>query len=245
MSDPQPIGSLTGTPLTPLNTSYTALAATLIILLAVASAIVVRSVILRRRHQRLLDHPTRQGANTAAGGRTRRSRNDIGPPVRKGAVGEKPGVWETWIQRSEVVDGHSGRLAWTDIKVGFPFHIYGKRYSKRVAQLVDTQPISMAYTYIDSGKEEPPPQHVEGPLPAWGILGPFCRRPRSVVSPTSPPIIKSPPTFRSRPSKLRAAVLVALPTPESSYGASVGSLCKVGGLPPIEMGTVEIAIRDD
>lgn len=222
MSDPQPIGSLTGTPLTPLNTSYTALAATLIILLAVASAIVVRSVILRRRHQRLLDHPTRQGANTAAGGRTRRSRNDIGPPVRKGAVGEKPGVWETWIQRSEVVDGHSGRLAWTDIK-----------------------PISMAYTYIDSGKEEPPPQHVEGPLPAWGILGPFCRRPRSVVSPTSPPIIKSPPTFRSRPSKLRAAVLVALPTPESSYGASVGSLCKVGGLPPIEMGTVEIAIRDD
>ncbi|KAI5995302.1 hypothetical protein F5J12DRAFT_404230 [Pisolithus orientalis] len=191
--------------------------ATLIILLAVASAIVVRSVILRRRHQRLLDHPTRQGANTAAGGRTRRSRNDIGPPVRKGAVGEKPGVWETWIQRSEVVDGHSGRLAWTDIK-----------------------PISMAY--IDSGKEEPPPQHVEGPLPAWGILGPFRRRSRSVVSPTSPPIIKSPPTFRSRPSKLRAAVLVAMPTPDSS---SVGSLCKVGGLPPIEMGTVEIAIRDD
>lgn len=235
MSDPQPIGSLTGTPIPPLNASYTALTATLIILLGVASAIVVRSLILRQRRQRLLDHP-HQGGIAAGDGRMWTFGNDIGPQVQRGFIGEKPGVWQTWIQSPGVVGGASGRLAWADIK-----------------------PLSVAY--VDSGEGESSPQHVVGPpLPpsaacgTWRILSPCRRRPRSMESSTSPPTIKPPPPSRSQPSKLRVAVLVAMPTPEYSFFSSLrrdsdegsdGPRCKVGGLPPIEMGAVEMVVRDD
>ncbi|KAI6101040.1 hypothetical protein EDD16DRAFT_402557 [Pisolithus croceorrhizus] len=201
--------------------------ATLVILLAVASAIVGRSFILRRRHHRLLDHPIRQGG-VAAGGRLWTFGNDISPEVRRGVVREKPRVWQTWIQSFRVVGGAGGRLTLADIK-----------------------PVSVAY--IGSGKEEPPPQHVGAlplpPPPLCGARRTFGRCSRSMESPTPPP------SSRTHPPKLRVFVLVAMPTPESSsffspYPADKdegtdGSLHKAGGLPPIEMGAVEMAARDD
>ncbi|KAI6100643.1 hypothetical protein F5141DRAFT_1140196 [Pisolithus sp. B1] len=201
--------------------------ATLVILLAVASAIVGRSFILRRRHHRLLDHPIRQGG-VAAGGRLWTFGNDIGPEVRRGVVREKPRVWQTWIQRFGVVGGDGGRLT-----------------------LADIQPVSVAY--IDSGKEEPPPQHVgELPLPPPLLCGArrtLGRCPRSMESPT-PPL-----SSRTHSSKLRVFVLVAMPTSESSSFFSPlpadvdegtdGSSHKVGGLPAIEMGVVEMVVRND
>lgn len=231
MSDPQPIGSLTGTPIPPINASYTALIATLVVLLAVASVIVGRSFILRRRHRRLLDDPIREGGVTAGGGgggRLWTLGNDIGPEVRRGAVREKPGVWQTWIQNFGVVGKDSGRVALADIK-----------------------PVSVAY--IGSRKEETPPQHLGSPpLPlsvSCGARRILSRRARSMESPTS--TLSS----RTHPSRLRVFVLVAMPTPESSSFFSPlptdkdedidGLPRRVGGLPPIEMGAVEAVVRDD
>lgn len=231
MSDPQPIGSLTGTPIPPINASYTALIATLVVLLAVASVIVGRSFILRRRHRRLLDDPIREGGVTAGGsggGRLWTLGNDIGPEVRRGAVREKPGVWQTWIQNFGVVGKDSGRVALADIK-----------------------PVSVAY--IGSRKEETPPQHLGSPpLPlsvSCGARRILSRRARSMESPTS--ALSS----RTHPSRLRVFVLVAMPTPESSSFFSPlptdrdedidGLPRRVGGLPPIEMGAVEAVVRDD
>lgn len=227
MSDPQPIGSLTGTPIPPINASYTALIATLVILLTVASAIVGRSFVLRRRHRRLLDDPLREGGVTAGrgGGRLWTFGNDIGPEVRRGAVREKPKVWQTWIQNLGVVGKDSGRVALADIK-----------------------PVSVAY--IRSGNEEPPVEAPPLPLSAsYGARRILSRRARPMESPTS--------TLPSRtyPSRLRVFVLVAMPTPESSsYFPQLrtdkdedidGLPRRVGGLPPIEMGAVEMVVHDD
>ncbi|KAI6102927.1 hypothetical protein F5141DRAFT_1065512 [Pisolithus sp. B1] len=83
MSDPQPIGSLTGTPITPLNASYTALIATLVILLAIASAI----------------------GGVAAGGRLWTFGNDIGPEsfgavMTRGEEGEGNAVG--WLIHTQI-----------------------------------------------------------------------------------------------------------------------------------------------
>lgn len=104
---------LTGTSLMPMNVSYTALVATLVLLLAVSSAIVIRSLILRRRHQRLVEEAIRTGTwlphhfNSTTG----RRRRDIG---------QKPKLWESWLHPSDD-DGENEedeKRSWGDIMVG-------------------------------------------------------------------------------------------------------------------------------
>lgn len=109
MSTPQPVNSLTGTNGDPLNASYTALIATLVLLLVVSSVIVVRSLFLRRRHRRLIEATIQAGTGTwtPTNPTNRRRRN----------IGEKPKVWETWVQRAEDKGGGKAIEAWGSILV--------------------------------------------------------------------------------------------------------------------------------
>lgn len=93
-----------------VSTSYTALIATLVLLLAVSSAIVIRSLILRRRHQRIVEEAIRAGTwlpHQAYDPRSSRRRRDIG---------KKPKMWEAWL-RSDDHGGGDGKCAWNDIMV--------------------------------------------------------------------------------------------------------------------------------
>jgi hypothetical protein len=107
MSSTSPTGSLSG-----MSMSYTALIATLVLLLAVSSAIVVRSLVLRRRHQRIVEEAIRAGTwlpHQAYDPRSSRRRRDIG---------KKPKMWEAWLR-----SGHGGgdsKCAWNDIIVCTP-----------------------------------------------------------------------------------------------------------------------------
>ncbi|KIM89705.1 hypothetical protein PILCRDRAFT_2020, partial [Piloderma croceum F 1598] len=99
-------GPPTQTSNTPLNSSgpslqsssslylYTFLA-TLVLLLGVSGAIVVRSFILRRRHQALVEEAIRNGTWVpppfGAGGRG--GRHGLG----KKELGEKPKMWDAWV----------------------------------------------------------------------------------------------------------------------------------------------------
>ena len=102
---------LTGTSVLPLNPSFTALTATLVLLLAVSSAIVIRSLILRRRHQRLVEEAIRTGTwlphhfNS-----TSRRRRD---------VGQKPRLWESWLNPHNDDDDaeENEKRNWGDILV--------------------------------------------------------------------------------------------------------------------------------
>lgn len=89
--------------------------ATLVLLLGVSGAIVVRSYVLRRRHQALVEEAIRNGTwvppTFNAGGR--RGRRD---------VGEKPTMWDAWVGKDrEVVDADGGKGAgvggWSDLLV--------------------------------------------------------------------------------------------------------------------------------
>lgn len=110
-----PLDPLTGTPLSPMNVSYSALVATLVLLLAVSSAIVIRSLILRRRHQRLVEEAIRTGTwlphtLDAPTGRRRRD------------IGQKPKLWEAWLHTNDD-DGEcevNEKSKWTDITVSNP-----------------------------------------------------------------------------------------------------------------------------
>lgn len=108
-----PDNPLTGTPLSPLDVSYSALVATLVLLLAVSSAIVIRSLILRRRHQRLVEEAIRTGTwlphnYDSPSGRRRRD------------IGQKPKLWEARLHHND--DDGDGEVneksKWMDITVG-------------------------------------------------------------------------------------------------------------------------------
>ncbi|KAI6029052.1 hypothetical protein BKA83DRAFT_4213743 [Pisolithus microcarpus] len=103
--------------------------ATLVVLLAVASVIVGRSFILRRRHRRLLDDPIREGGIVDAW-------DDIGPEVRRGAVREKPGVWQDWVRTG-------GRVALADIKPVSVAYI-GSRKEETPPQHLGSPPLPLS-----------------------------------------------------------------------------------------------------
>lgn len=88
-----------------------ALVATLVLLLAVSSAIVIRSLILRRRHQRLVEEAIRTGTWMPQRFNSSRRRRDIG---------QKPSLWEVWLNTKDH-DGEAEqteRRYWGDIMVG-------------------------------------------------------------------------------------------------------------------------------
>lgn len=98
----------------PTNVSYTTLVATLVLLLAVSSAIVVRSLILRRRHQRLVEEAIRTGTWLP-------NRFDSAAGRRRRDIGQKPKLWEAWLHPSDENDGENEheneKSKWGDIMV--------------------------------------------------------------------------------------------------------------------------------
>ncbi|KIK25912.1 hypothetical protein PISMIDRAFT_22746 [Pisolithus microcarpus 441] len=218
MSDPQPIGSLTGTPIPPINASYTALIATLVVLLAVASVIVGRSFILRRRHRRLLDDPIREGGVTAGGSGGGGDRlwtlgNDIGPEVRRGAVREKPGVWQAWIQNIGVMGKDGGRVALADIKVGFL-----------------SEPCQRGIHRFEKGGDATPAPRVTTAT-AFSVMW-STENPQQTLRVF---VLVAMPTPES------SSFFSPLPTDRDED--IDGLPRRVGGLPPIEMGAVEAVFR--
>jgi len=99
-------------PLTPMDTSSTALIATLVLLLAISSAIVIRSLILRRRHQRLVEEAIRTG--------TWLPHHFESGPRRRRDIGQKPKLWEAWLTPNDDDSDESEKGKWSDIMVSGP-----------------------------------------------------------------------------------------------------------------------------
>lgn len=92
-----------------MNASYTALIATLVLLLAVSSAIVIRSLILRRRHHRLVEEAIRTGTWLPHRFESGRRRRDIG---------QKPKLWEAWLNDDDEDGEENEKRKWGDLMVG-------------------------------------------------------------------------------------------------------------------------------
>lgn len=103
-------------PTTPTHTAYTQMLtsavslATLILLLGVSAAIVLRSLVLRRRHRRMIEEAIANGTwipptpTTGAGGRGGRDKVDLT---------KKPKMYEAYIGGAEGIDG----VGWVNVQV--------------------------------------------------------------------------------------------------------------------------------
>ncbi|KAL4063609.1 hypothetical protein V8B97DRAFT_1447940 [Scleroderma yunnanense] len=192
---------------------YTFLA-TLVLLLVVSTVIISRNIILRRRHRRLIEEVIQPGTGPWTLTNTNRRR-------RRRNIGERPKVWETWIQQVDEKDNNNETVAWDDIL-----------------------PICAAYTDPPSSPQLPPQQCAENtvdPSPtASQILRfprPFQRRPPSPQSSSTPPSLAA--ISSPKPaSMLRVAVLVALPAPRSSRGDP----SEERSPPVVEIGVIDVEV---
>ncbi|KAG6377952.1 hypothetical protein JVT61DRAFT_14746 [Boletus reticuloceps] len=214
--------SFTGALSMPMNVSFTALVATLVLLLAVSSAIVVRSLILRRRHQRMVEEAIRTGTwmpdrLSSTSGRRRRD------------FGQKPKLWEAWLKPKDSTSTEENeKSSWGDI---MPFH---------VAYINLPTPSPQGPT---ASSAEDPVEPVSRPA---RFMRPFARR-RSPPSPQPTTVpdqalssSSSSPTTAPRPA-VRVAVLIAMPNPSHKhYGHSHES-----ELPVVEIGVVEVSAEGD
>ncbi|KAG2344855.1 hypothetical protein BDR05DRAFT_161185 [Suillus weaverae] len=194
--------------------SYTALIATLVLLLAVSSAIVIRSLVLRRRHQRIVEEAIRAGTwlpHQPYDPRGSRRRRDIG---------KKPKLWEAWLGSGDEEGPADGKCAWDDIMPVYAAHI------KSISTLQSPRPESPQIRSDPSSR-------------TMRFLRPF-RTPFSPAPATSSPIVPSTPVFSSpsisAPPAISVAVLVAMPTPQRSREADRP--------PAIELGVVKVLLRD-
>ncbi|KAG1773271.1 hypothetical protein EV702DRAFT_1131251 [Suillus placidus] len=192
---------------------YTFLA-TLVLLLAVSSAIVIRSLVLRRRHQRIVEEAIRAGTwlpHQPYDPRGSRRRRDIG---------KKPKLWEAWLRSSNEEGPADGKCAWYDIMPVYAAHI------KSVATPQSPRPESPQIRSDPSSR-------------TMRFLRPF-RTPFSPAPATSSPIVPSTPVFSSpaisAPPAISVAVLIAMPTPQHAREGD--------GPPAIELGVVEVLLRD-
>lgn len=92
-----------------MNLSYTSLAATLVLLLAVSSAIVIRSLVLRRRHRRIVDEAIRTGTWPP-------QRFESTTGRRRRDIGQKPKLLEAWLHAND--DEDDEKRKWVGIMVG-------------------------------------------------------------------------------------------------------------------------------
>ncbi|KAG1722890.1 hypothetical protein EDD22DRAFT_934799 [Suillus occidentalis] len=203
---------------------YTFLA-TLVLLLAVSSAIVIRSLILRRRHQRIVEEAIRAGTwlpNQPYEPRGTRRRRDIG---------RKPKLWEAWLRSGEEEAEEAGKskCAWDDIMPVYAAHIHMK-----------SAPIPRE----EEGEEESPQIRTDASSNSpssrtMRFLRPF-RTPFS--PPKSSPIIPQTPSspLVSAPPAVSVAVLIAMPMPRHSNSNSR----EADGPPVIELGVVNVPLRD-
>ncbi|KAG1750562.1 uncharacterized protein EDB91DRAFT_1108178 [Suillus paluster] len=193
---------------------YTFLA-TLVLLLAVSSAIVVRSLVLRRRHQRIVEEAIRAGTwlphqpYDPRGSRRRRE------------IGKKPKLWEAWL-RSGDYSGADGKCTWDDIMPVYAAHVKSAPPSQfprpeSVQTRSDSQSRSMRF------------------------LRPFHTRfsTAAAAAPSSPIVASTPVSSspsRSASPAVNVAVLIAMPTPHHTR--------EVDGPPVVELGVVDVSLRD-
>ncbi|KAG1847182.1 hypothetical protein DFJ58DRAFT_798315 [Suillus subalutaceus] len=192
---------------------YTFLA-TLVVLLAVSSAIVVRSLVLRRRHQRIVEEAIRAGTwhpHQPYDSRGSRRRRDIG---------KKPKLWEAWLRSSDEEGPFDGKCAWDDIMPVYAAHIKSAPTPR-------------------SPRPEPPQIRSDASSRTMRFLRPF-HTPFSPALATSSPIVPSTPVSSSpsisAPPAVSVAVLIAMPTQKHAREAD--------GPPVIELGVVDVPLRD-
>jgi len=204
---------------------YTFLA-TLVLLLAVSSAIVVRSLILRRRHQRMVEEAIRTGTwmpdrLSSTSGRRRRD------------FGQKPKLWEAWLRpKANTLTGEKEKSSWGDIT---PFHV----------AYIDL-PTPSPQGPIASSAENP----VEPVSRPARFMRPFARR-RSPPSPQPVSLIpdqalsssSSSPTTAPRPA-VRVAVLIAMPNTSHKHHEHHDHGHETE-LPVVEIGVVEVSVEGD
>ncbi|KAF8126284.1 hypothetical protein EV363DRAFT_1174468 [Boletus edulis] len=217
--------SLTGPLSMPMNVSFTALVATLVLLLAVSSAIVVRSLILRRRHQRMVEEAIRTGTwmpdrLSSTSGRRRRD------------FGQKPKLWEAWLKpKDNTSTEENEKSSWGDI---MPFH---------VAYINLPTPSPQGPT---ASSAENPVEPVSRPA---RFMRPFARR-RSPQSPQPTTVSPMPdqalssssssPTTAPRPA-VHVAVLIAMPNPSHKHHGHGHE----SELPVVEIGVAEVSAEGD
>ncbi|KAG2047207.1 hypothetical protein BDR06DRAFT_964225 [Suillus hirtellus] len=192
---------------------YTFLA-TLVLLLAVSSAIVIRSLILRRRHQRIVEEAIRAGTwlpHQPYDPRGSRRRRD---------VGKKPKLWEAWLRSGDEEGAADIKCAWDDIMPVYAAHIKSSPSPR-------------------SSRPQSPQSRSDASSRTMRFLRSY-RTPFSPAPATSSPIVPSTPVSSSpstsAPYSVSVAVLIAMPTPNHAREAD--------GPPVIELGVVDVPLRD-
>ncbi|KIK83526.1 hypothetical protein PAXRUDRAFT_832059 [Paxillus rubicundulus Ve08.2h10] len=205
---------------------YTFLA-TLVLLLAVSSAIVVRSVILRRRNQRLVEEAIRAGtwALNPYDPRSGRKRRDIG---------KEPKLCEAWLRptndNDDGADGAKGK--WSDIMPVCASYINQLPASTSSRPALSTE---SAESVI-----EPQSRPSRFLRPFTGRL-PTPSPQLAAVSSTAAQVLSSSsssPTRSSSPA-VRVAVLIAMPAPLRKLN------CDEDGPPVVEIGVIEVGVKDN
>ncbi|KAG1809113.1 uncharacterized protein BJ212DRAFT_1380348 [Suillus subaureus] len=183
---------------------YTFLA-TLVVLLAVSSAIVIRSLVLRRRHQRIVEEAIRAGTwhpHQPYNPRGSRRRRDIG---------KKPKLWEAWLHSGDEEGLTDSKCTWDDIMPVYAAHIRSAPTPR-------------------SPRPESPQIQTDASSRTIRFLRPF-RTPFSPALMTSPivpstPVSSSPST--SAPPAVSVAVLIAMPTPKHAREADRPPVIELG-----------------
>ncbi|KAG2139830.1 uncharacterized protein EDB93DRAFT_692331 [Suillus bovinus] len=192
---------------------YTFLA-TLVLLLAVSSAIVIRSLVLRRRHQRIVEEAIRAGTwlpHQAYDPRGSRRRRDIG---------KKPKLWEAWLRSGEEESPADVKCSWDDIMPVYAAHIKSSPTPR-------------------SSRSQSPQTRSDSSSRTMRFLRPYRTTFSSAPATSSPiapptPVSSSPST--SAPSSVSVAVLIAMPTAQHTR--------EVDGPPVVELGVVDVTLRD-
>ncbi|KAI9458245.1 hypothetical protein HD554DRAFT_2140477 [Boletus coccyginus] len=200
---------------------YTFLA-TLVLLLAISSAIVIRSLILRRRHQRLVEEAIRTG--------TWLPHSFGSGPRRRRDIGQKPKLWEAWLSPNDDDGDESEKRKWGDI-----MPVYA-------AYVNPPAPSPQALT--------PPAENSAHPsLRPSRLIRSLTRRrslpsPQPTVLPMSGPALSSPSSLSSSPAStptpaVHVAFLIAMPSPSQKR------YCDESTPPVVEIGVVEANMKDD
>lgn len=204
---------------------YTFLA-TLVLLLAVSSAIVIRSLILRRRHQRIVEEAIRAGTwlpNQPYEPRGTRRRRDIG---------RKPKLWEAWLRSGEEEQGKS-KCAWDDIMPVYAAHIKSAPIARSPSPQIATTTDASSSRTMRFLRPFPFPFPFRTPFSPASASNSNAPGMSSPIVPCTP-VSSSP--LASAPPAVTVAVLIAMPTPRHPREAD--------GPPVIELGVVNVPLTD-
>ncbi|KAI9454322.1 hypothetical protein HD554DRAFT_2112138 [Boletus coccyginus] len=199
---------------------YTFLA-TLVLLLAISSAIVIRSLILRRRHQRLVEEAIRTG--------TWLPHSFGSGPRRRRDIGQKPKLWEAWLSPNDDDGDESEKKSGATSCLCMPHMSTRPRHHLRHSR---------------------PPRRIPHTLRCvlHGIRSLTRRRslpsPQPTVLPMSGPALSSPSSLSSSPAStptpaVHVAFLIAMPSPSQKR------YCDESTPPVVEIGVVEANMKDD